>query len=160
MIVHPYLIDILRNHLAYLLKGKNWFVKFLTNFSLYQILLTGKSINFLHHVCHDETNVRELEAVKLAETHQGKFYRISFASNLTLGNQFFSFTIQLKLYLGKTLIRYSIEWLRLFMKRRVLLYWKFYNNDTNSLIIFRLYLVPFFILLRKLKLNKPKINNT
>ena len=39
---------------------------------LLQILLTGKSINFLRQVCQDRTTIRSWDVVKAAETHQGE----------------------------------------------------------------------------------------
>ncbi len=37
----------------------------------FQILLTGKSINFLRQVCQDRTSIRDRDVIKAAETEQG-----------------------------------------------------------------------------------------
>ncbi len=51
-------------------------VRFADGFSLLglflQILLAGKSINFLHQTCHDRTRIRDRDAVRHAETAQGE----------------------------------------------------------------------------------------
>ena len=48
-----------------------------------QILLTGKSINFLRQVCQDRTTIRTLDVVKAAETKQGKVSHTAI-SNISL----------------------------------------------------------------------------
>ncbi|KAK2168865.1 hypothetical protein NP493_1211g00044 [Ridgeia piscesae] len=48
---------------------KSMIPSFLTMNQANKILLTGKSINFLHHICDDRTTVRTRDIVKAAETH-------------------------------------------------------------------------------------------